>query len=153
MINSRKIKGRRYIQLASLALVSFFIIKIMPWSSISVSANNSYDTVYQYTYETTLVTTRLQTEHRPKIDATSSYIYNNKSNVNVMQIHVLGKAFGDNQEYECTYGNYYKNCAIGERKYLENTVNEDGLGLASLWFDPSDTHKGSLNFLWSPDSI
>lgn len=111
------------------------------------------DITYTYTHDSdTIEITDLYTGGELKEDYSSAYVYNQASASDISYIRVMG-SFGKNAPYDnCTYGSS-QSCAVGQSKYLPNTVREDGYTYAGLLFDPGNGYHISVYIKWSPDSI
>lgn len=111
------------------------------------------DKLYEYKYDSdTIEITDLYTKGRLKEDYSSAYVYNQASASDISYIRVMG-SFGEDAPYDnCTYGSS-QSCAVGQSKYLPNTVREDGYTYAGLLFDPGNGYHISVYLWWSPDSI
>ncbi len=153
MINTRTSKRIKRLRLLGMFFIMIFIIKMIPGIKTFVLANNSYNTLYEYSYDTDeCEITDLMTEYRPKTDTTSAYIYNAHSTTPIEYIRIMGRNYGESYGVDCTY-RVPLSCDLGEEVYLPNYVGERKYQLASLLFSPCDGHHAYIGFLWSPDSV
>ena len=94
----------------------------------------------------------VSTRYRKKEDASSAYIYNDKSECDLLT-WVYGKVSG--RFIDCTYGNNII-CHMGDEEFLPNLVNERNRGAKTdcfLRLGPLIAKRAWDNILWSPDSV
>lgn len=114
------------------------------------AAGNIKDTLYEYTEHADHLL-QVMTPERQKLDYTSSYAYNMKSNCKIDTVKVFGSPKPYGGAHNCTYGTP-KSLPIGAAYYFPNLVKENGYNYATLQLNFNKI-KAYLYIWWSPDSV
>lgn len=147
MLKTRKIGMTR---LAKILYLLFAVVIMCNLFATAVAAANVSDTRHQ---DIGKFVNGSMTEFRRKEDATSCYVYNDRSSCAVA-VRVYGSNYSNGTgKVDDSYYPYGVAVTIGTKKSIANLVNERGRTYAALQFwTPDSRVYEAIDLLWSPDS-
>ena len=137
-------------RISSFLFIAMLMITIM--GTVVQAAGNYKDTPINIHY--TCVGSDVMTDERQKLDYTSSYVYNTKSDCDFF-VCVYGtiRNDGTRKAEECCYKSHKKDIRVGHAYYLTNYVKENGYSYCALKITPSVHDICDIIGKWSPDSV
>ena len=154
MLKSRKMPAWAKIS-AALVFIFTLLSALMITTgatTITTRSGNISDTLFEFEANGMSIVA-VDTEYREKLDYSSCYAYNMKSDTDIAKVHIKGTdTLPYYYEKACTYGTP-KNLPIGAAYYFPNTVKEQNLNYARLQFHPVDGNDCYLYIWWSPDCV